>query len=207
MKLFASSLLAALLVSGTAIAQESPYYGQVNIGANVAGQTDIEATVPGLGSGSADVDHDANLFASAAFGRELTDVFSLEAEGLFLKHDLDTGEFDAALGQPLNADVKLLALLVNAKAEFMKDAAVSPYVRGGLGWGEATYRLLGEEAEETGLVWQIGAGATVPVDDGFALDFGYRYLAMPEIDEEDAGVSLNVETREHILTVGGRFNF
>src|SRR5258708_3997656 len=69
-------------------------YVQFSIGSSVAGQTKF--SVPGIGSEDGDLK--AGLFAAIAGGRSLANGFALEAEGIYLKNDIDTGGLDTAVG-------------------------------------------------------------------------------------------------------------
>lgn len=208
MKVFIGTLFAAALAASGAAAQESKLYVGGAVGAIVGGDSDLNVNLPGFSAGEASVDLQAGGLISGVVGFEATDRFDVEAEVLYAKTDLDTKAADQALGGSLGLDVKVTGLLANAKADLWSFSdGVQPYVGAGLGYGKVEYGVEGDSQDDSGLIWQLKAGFTVPVADAFTLDVGYRYLVLPEFELSDGAARLNIETDMHIMSIGGRYNF
>jgi opacity protein-like surface antigen len=201
MKLFVATLLGAALAAGAASAQQSPYYVAGNIGANLNGDSDVAANVVGVGSIAGEVDHDTGLFVSGAVGRNVGGPLSVEAEFLYLQHDLDRGQVGA------ESDLEAWGLMANAKLEYFKEGPLSPYFGAGVGYAQTKYSLLGESEDDGGVAFQLRAGLNVPVSDQMGVELGYRYLLLPTLEVNDGGDRLKVQSQDHIVTVGGRYHF
>lgn len=197
---------AAAAFASPALAQDaSGNYIQINLGANVAGQVDLEATLP-PDTVAADTDLETGLFASIAAGASAGGGFNFEGEVIYLGSDIDTAEADAVLGYPLDASVTSYAAMVNAIYTF--DAgAVRPYIGAGVGWGISEYEFAGESDDDTGLAWQVKTGVTFPMSDTMTWDVGYRYVSLPSYEKSEGGASLDADGTAHVVTIGARFAF
>lgn len=203
----ALAAISAALVAAPAFAQDSGLYLQANLGAGVAGKTELDATLVGQGSASTDGDLDAGLFASVAFGKVFAGGLSVEGEILYLKNDIDTGDLDRALGTPLNASVRSQGVMLNAFYNVGSPDSVSARFGAGLGYGQSRYKMLGDSDTGDGLMWQAMVSAAYPISETLALDVGYRYVRAPEYEVSDPSGRLSAETGAHVLSVGTRFSF
>lgn len=197
---------AAAAFATPALAQDaSGNYLQINLGASVAGEVDLDVTLPpDTFSGEADLE--TGIFASLTAGARTGDGFAIEAEVLHFGSDIDTEEADAVVGFPLDASVTSYAGMINLVYSF--DAgSISPYVGGGVGWGSSEYEFAGESDSDDGLAFQIKAGMTFPMSDTVTWDLGYRYLTLPSYRYSEAGDSLDVDGTAHVVTLGARFAF
>lgn len=191
--LFAAAASAVTFAALPAAAQE--LYAQGNLGFSAAGEADVDADIGGL-TGSGEVDLENGWLASAALGSGFRGV-RVEAEVIYSKNDVD----EDALG---DASVEHLGLLANVLYDIPMDGAFRPYIGAGAGIGNTQVELDGEDADDTGLAWQVRVGATLGAEDGVQWDIGYRYLNLAdfELSEEDA--SLEAEAAVHAITVGVR---
>ncbi len=209
LSLFATAAVAAAFAAAPAFAQPvagaPSNYVQFNVGSGIFGQSDLDGTIDGT-TGSADVDLEAGLFASAAAGHNFGNGFALEVEGLYASNDGDEDDL-AALGID-EANVSTLGALVNAKYEFNTGwNNVSPYVGAGVGYGSVNIDVDGLDDDQGGFMWQAKAGVVIQTNEQLAWDIGYRYLAFPQYDESTAGASLKVDTGAHVLSAGARITF
>lgn len=201
-----AAVLAAAPAFAQAPEQADANYVQLSLGASVAGRTKV--SVSGLGSEHGDLDE--GLFAAVAGGRSLSSGLSFEAEGLYLKNDIKTGDIDAVVGAPLDASARTLGLLANAHYS-MPAGPVRLAVGAGIGYGETKYKLLGDSASESGVIWQAIAGVEVPVGEKVTWNLKYRYVRGPKA-EETAVVGLTsyevkVRTDAHVVALGAKLNF
>jgi opacity protein-like surface antigen len=212
--LISMTLGLSLGLAGAASAQDwaTDNYGQVNLGAGLAGQVELDATVPGR-AGSADEDLKAGLFASALVGHAFGNGLSLEAEAYYGKNDIKTGDLDAVLGFALDARVQSYGAMANLKLEAptpydMGGLKVAPYVAGGVGYGGVKFRAAGASDSDGGFTWQLKAGLAIQSSDQLTWDLGYRYLTSAKYKANDGlGTSLEADTHIHALTAGVRLNF
>lgn len=202
----ALAAIAAAALATPALAQDGKTYVQVNLGGNVAGTVDGELTIaPDTFSGEADLE--TGLFASVALGGTTASGISAEIEVLQLTTDIDTADIEAALGGPFDASLETLGTVINVAYNFDTGNQFTPYVGAGVGYGETQWELDGGEAEEKGIIWQLKAGATYALSDTVTLDAGYRYITLPKTSYSEPGVSLEIETAAHVLTIGARYSF
>ncbi len=204
-----TSLVLAAVAAGAlatpALAQEPAPYVQINFGASISGDVDLEAS-DGVNTFSGEADLETGTFGSIAAGAGLGGGWVMEGEGVLLTNEIDTDAADAALGAPLDAQLEAYALMVNGVYNF--DAgSFRPYVGAGAGFGNAKYRLAGESEDDMGLAWQVKAGVVIPGAQNMSWDIGYRYLSLPGFEVTEAGDSVDVDTSAHIVTVGARISF
>lgn len=128
------------------------------------------------------VDDKSGYVIGGVVGKTVPAVAGLriEADVSFRQNEVDI--FNGAI----SADHDTFALMGNVVYDLpVFLGPVQPYVLAGVGYGhtEATFEdvaLL--KLENSGLAWQLGAGANVKVADGISAGLGYRYLSAPEIE-------------------------
>ena len=207
LSLFAAAAVAAASVAAPAFAQDvaaPSNYVQFNIGSGVIGQSDIEGTLTGVGTESADVDLNAGLFASIAAGRNFGNGFALEVEGVYAGNDADEDDIAAFADE---ASISTLGALVNAKYEFNTGGPLAPYVGAGIGYGSVNLDIDGLDDDQGGFMWQGKAGVVIKTNEKLSWDIGYRYLRFPQYDESVPGATLKVDTGAHVLSAGARVTF
>lgn len=197
--------IAAGAVATPALAQEPAPYVQINLGASISGDVDLEAD-DGINTYSGEADLETGTFGSIAGGASMGGGWVLEAEAVLLTNEIDTDAADAALGAPLEAQLEAYAVMFNGMYNF--DAgSFRPYVGAGVGAGNTKYRLAGESEDDMGLAWQVKTGVVIPGSQNMSWDIGYRYLSLPSFEVTDAGASVDVDTSAHIVSVGARISF
>jgi len=203
--LLLATVAAAALATPVLAQDASPNYVQVNLGASVAGEVDLEATSgPDTFSGEADLE--TATFGSITGGLGMEGGWALEGELLLVTSDIDTAAADAVLGTPLEANVESYAALVNGVYNFSA-GGVRPYVGAGVGFGTAKYSLAGESEDDMGLAWQVKAGVVIPSSETLSWDIGYRFVSLPGFDVRDGGDSVEADASAHIVSVGARITF
>ena len=198
--------VAAAALATPALAQDvSPNYVQINLGASVAGEVDLEATSgPDTFAGEADLETGA--FGSITGGLGMEGGWALEGELLLMTSDIDTAAADAVLGTPLDAHLESRAAMVNGVYNFGA-GGFRPYVGAGVGFGSSKYRLAGESEDDIGMAWQVKAGVVIPSSETLSWDVGYRFLSLPGFDVRDGGDSVDADASAHIVSVGARITF
>lgn len=115
-----------------------------------------------------------------------------------------------------DGDVKATFLLANAWFDFANDSSFTPYLGGGLGvaWADAKTTLgtslNGYGPGEMGFAFQLGGGVKMDLSDHVALDLGYRFKGIQNIDfEDDAGgnVYSNGDVHSHNAQLGLTYSF
>lgn len=113
--------------------------------------------------------------------------------GLAVKLDLNyrSNDIDTTIcDTPLIVTDETWAIMTNVEYQFAaKLAGFRPYVMAGAGYGSRTVSVdyTDLSVNNTGLVWQVGAGARAEVADGVQLGFGYRYFDAPDFDIAPTG--------------------
>lgn len=198
--------VAAAAMATPVLAQDaSPNYVQINLGASVAGEVDLEATSgPDTFAGEADLE--TATFGSIAGGLGMEGGWALEGELMLMTSDIDTAAADAVLGTPLEAHVESYAAMVNGVYN-VSTGGFRPYVGAGVGFGTAKYSLMGESEDDMGLAWQVKAGVVIPSSETLSWDIGYRFVSLPGFDVRDGGDSVEADASAHIVSVGARITF
>lgn len=107
-------------------------------------------------------------------------------------------------------------LLGNLWYELDTGSGFTPYLGGGIGAGYATGDVTfgaasyGYGPGGIGFAYQLGVGVTVDVADNIALDVGYRYKSILDIDFEDndgGGVYEGGDVNSHVVQAGLKFSF
>lgn len=201
-------LIAALvLISPQAFAQPTWFYVRADAGASfssdLGGEIDDNigtATLFGLGVG----------FKILPFIR--TDLTVHYRNG----YEIDTTANVAGLGAGtrLNGDVSNLTGMLNAYFDFPAYSGLQPYIGGGVGVAyndvdsvsAGSIILPGDTSTE--FAWNVGAGLTIGIFPGAAIDLGYRYADLGKIKTESVGgVSLSGDLTAHEVMAGLRVGF
>ena len=190
--LFAAAAAMMTFAALPAAAQE--LYAQGNLGFSAAGQADVEGSLGDL-SGSGEVDLENGWLASAALGSGFRGV-RVEAEVIYSSNDVDE--------EGLDASVEHLGLLANVIYDIPMDGNFRPYIGAGVGIGNTQVELEGEDADDTGLAWQVRVGATLGAEEGVQWDVGYRYLNLADFEVSEDDASLEAEAGVHAVSVGVR---
>lgn len=191
--LFAAAAAVMTLAALPAAAQD--LYAQGNLGVSLAGDADVDANLDGM-TGSGEVDLETGWLATAALGSEFRGV-RVEAEVVYSKNDVDEEGFD-------DVSVEHLGLLANVIYDIPMEGRFRPYVGAGVGIGNTQVELGDDDADDTGLAWQVRAGAVFGAEEGVQWDVGYRYLNLADFEYSVEGASLEAEAGVHALTVGVR---
>lgn len=221
----ATTALAASAVALPAAAQGwsnpqtylSDSYVQVNGGGVFQGRTKAYASGAGLGSGAGSLAMQSNAFGSALIGHNITPAIAVELEGIYAYNDLDTGQLNRSLGTNFGASAKTYGGFANAKLRIpysykFRRFAVTPYIAGGIGYGNIEYRASeGLEAEHSGFMWQGKAGLEINTGTPVSFDLGYRYVETPEYTTPGAFYSANesalIKSHFQAATAGIRYTF
>ena len=196
--LFSAATVVALSLATSAFAGNdwrSNDYAQINIGSGVAGSS--RATVSGFGSASANLN--PGFLGSGLVGHAFGNGVSVEGEFLYDENDIKGG-----------AHVEAFGGLANVKFEapthyHMMGTTVSPYVAGGVGYGQSRYTVSGSSGSLSGdgVMWQAKVGLAIHQSDKMTWDVGYRYLQLPQFSQS----GLKIDTYVHGITVGLRWGF
>ena len=167
MKTFATTLAAALLVAGTAFAQNAP--APATRGLYVGASVDL---------GGARLEDAKTWGNSLTLGYELNRNFAVEAVASYnysnSNHDAgQTGFVNLIAGQPIGR--------------------VTPYVLAGVGAG---FNGAGNHDKNADGLWNVGGGVAYNVTRNWQLDARYRYVdGMRTGRESEQAVSLGVNYR------------
>jgi len=197
--LMASSALVLLATTGNANA--AGWYYSVFGGVNLQDDTRGFQSTPPSTFTSYDIDAKTGFVMGAAVGLKLDEAITglrLEGEVSYRENNLggrfSTGStFFGSFTGTNDGNVRTFALMANAWYDIDVGMAFTPYLGGGVGWGRSNVDgFLRQNApgtgisrydfDESGFVWQAGAGVKYPIADGVTLGLEYRYFRGPEID-------------------------
>lgn len=192
------------------------YYISVFAGGNVL--SDVETDYNSYGDiYGYSVELDTGYVAGIAFGRKINERIRVEAE---LSHaSADAKEYlfsDTDLSRPAEGDLTATYLLANVWYDIPTAGPVGFYVGGGLGAakveGDTTFNGsdFGYGPGETKLAGQVGAGVVYDLSQSLALDVGYRFKYVGDVDFDDNdgdGVYEAGDVQSHSLQAGISYRF
>jgi outer membrane protein W len=217
--------LATLLLSGSASAQTwydpavflPKTYVELEGGATVEGRTKAQVSAYGLGATSQSASQSDDLFAGGLVGYKLTDMISIEGEGIYTRnHQAFVG--DPTLGS--GGATRTYGGLANVKigvpyvTHFM-GLSIKPYVAGGVGYGQVQYTgqngAFSYVDQQNGFLWQGKAGVEIETGYHIGLDIAYRYLSSPRYDTPGSFSNTNysalVQSHLQAVTAGVIYRF
>ena len=206
----AASVLAA--TPALAMAEAPVRYVQANLGAAVDGQHEVSAQrlkKSGIGLyeqvSDAEGNIDSGAILSVLVGQKVKDKWAVEGEIIYAKTDstMDRGY--------VAADATAFGVMANVSYEALRRDSYGVYVGAGVGYGRVENEMAfafdnGKASDDdSGVMWQLKAGVTYDLSPRTALDFGYRYLVLPESPSAMIGDAFDAEI--HALTAGVRYTF
>jgi hypothetical protein len=217
--------LATLLFAASASAQTwydpsvflTKTYVELEGGATVEGRTKEQVSAYGLGAASQSASERDNLFAGGLVGYKLTDMISVEGEGIYSRNHL------AFVGDPIlgaGGATRTYGGLANVKigvpyvTHFM-GVSIKPYVAGGVGYGQVQYTsengAFSYADRQNGFLWQGKAGLEIETGYHVGLDIAYRYLSSPRYETpgsfSDTNYSALVRSHLQAVTAGIIYRF
>ena len=166
-------------------------------------------SVSGINVGVSDLkaETDAGFILSAAVGRR-TGAFRMEAEAFYGRADYALQGTVAAFGVTVSGisveeTATFTGVMLNGWFDLVQESELNPYLGGGLGsiWIDD-----GNESDDEGPAWQIGAGVAWKMSENIALDIGYRYLRSAFKPDFGGGIKFDA-LQSHSFNAGLRFNF
>lgn len=190
---------------------DSGYYVSVFAGAHSL--SDVETT--NVGSDYT-VELDTGFVAGLTVGRRITDTIRVEAELSFASVEADSYDYGYDTFDAFG-DLNTTYLLANVWYDFPTTGPLGYYAGGGIGAARVDADLaffnedsdFGYQGGETKLAAQLGAGIIYDVSQSLALDVGYRFKYVDDVDFDD-GTGGNFEggdVESHSLQAGLTFSF
>lgn len=154
-----------------------------------------------------------------AVGVQFNDMFRAEVELSHASWDANnTVSAGPALAFTYAADGKISAtyLMGNLWLDFKNDSLFTPYAGGGIGagWAEGDSHFdnaaFGYGKANVGLAYQLGAGVKFDVSETMAVDLGYRYKSIVDIDFADldgSGSYNGADLNSHNIQLGLTLKF
>ena len=139
------------------------------------------------------VDTKTGYLLGGAIGMRIWDPLRAEVELSYARWKAKSYDYQGTLSYDANGHLSAAYLLGNLWVDIPTQSAFTPYVGGGAGvaWVDADTSFngtpLGYGDGEVGFAFQLGAGVKVDLTDWVALDVGYRFKGVLDIDFEDAG--------------------
>lgn len=122
----------------------------------------------------------------------------IEADLNYRSNDLDTTICDT----PLIVTDETWALLGNIVYDIpVEVGGIRPYALAGIGYGSRTVGIdyTPVSVNNTGLVWQVGAGLNTEVAQGVTFGVGYRYFDAPDFDVAPTGGFHDAGTNHSVI--------
>jgi len=211
-----ATALAAVMVAGPAFATEG-WYGKIDAGYGVDGSLEIEDNIPALPAFGGDVGLDNNWMEDVGLGYAFQNGLRLEGE---LAH-----RFNALASGPRiqdGGDTQAFTAMINGIYDFNRNGTVQPYIGVGFGVGRVDANAADGPAatkvvsaffddSDTSIAYQGLIGLGFKVSEQLALDIGYRYLAIPNLEfagrNGAAARTYSTNYDHQAATVGLRWQF
>ena len=182
------------------------WYGGVNAGLAIVPDGDLDLSIPGLGSGTAELSYDSGFTVGGAAGY-MMEKFRFEGEVSYQTNDIDSL---SAVGESIsvNGDVSALTFLANGYFDFATGGPLTPYITAGIGYSNVEIDIEGESDDDNLFTYHLGVGVGYAMSEQVTLDLRYRYLGFEDYEYSESGVgSLSAEVSSHNITAGLRFAF
>jgi outer membrane protein OmpA-like peptidoglycan-associated protein/opacity protein-like surface antigen len=224
--IIASLTAAALVVPGTALAEESMFhhnnpgaYFGFGLGANFLEDSRVD-----FFPGHSEVDSEIGTAALVTLGYRFSNGIRIEAEGGYRNNNLDSISNDLL---PFDLDqyghVNQYSLMGNLLYDFQLGSWFSPYVGAGAGvvWhsgggdvGFGGLHFLNADLNDSAFAWQLIAGASAQLGGGLEGFVDYRYFSSHELDAEvsplfgpPGSMDVGYDNDNHTVMVGLRYVF
>ncbi|GGD04836.1 P44/Msp2 family outer membrane protein [Aquisalinus flavus] len=185
-----TSVLAAVAFGGSALAQDSGYYVQGNLGANVIVQDDADLSVDGLGDFSGSYDADTGYAIGGALGKYFGNGFRSEIELAHRSNDIGNIE---AEGQEFetDGDISSTSVFLNGYYDFaVENSIFVPYIGAGLGY----VNVDAEDENEGVFGYQFKGGVARPVGaSGGLIGVEASYLGTSKVEFDVDGGTLEAD--------------
>jgi len=171
-------------------------------------------------SGGYELNTKTGYIVGGAIGMRIWDPLRAEVELSYSRWNADDADFHGFKGPDgtYSADghVSATYLLANLWYDIGTDTSFTPYVGGGagVGWADADTTFedfpFGYGDGEAGFAFQLGAGVKFDVTEHIALDVGYRFKGILDVDFDDSdgeGVYKNADLYSHNVQAGVTFGF
>lgn len=177
------AVVALCLLAGAADGLAQTYYFGAGGGYNQPHESAVRADgVSGL-----DAEYDPGGMAALALGFEWVDGWRFEGELSWRRSDFDNVEDVPAD----DGRAEIYAAMLNVYYGFRKDAAVNPYLGGGVGAARLSVSDLavgGAAVDDFGgaMAWQGIAGVDFTLSPSWTLSLDYRYFTVDEVKLTDS---------------------
>lgn len=162
------------------------------------------------------VEFNTGFVAGLTFGKRISDRLRVEGELSFASAEASSFHYDESTAAGADGDLNATYLLANVWYDIPTSGPLRYYVGGGIGAArvEADTSFDGNSygygPGETKLASQIGAGVMYDLSQTLALDVGYRYKYVGNVDlddNDDDGVYEGADIQSHSLQVGLTYSF
>jgi opacity protein-like surface antigen len=191
----------------------SPWYVALRGGAVFADDTSFET----LGT-FVDTSYETGPFVAGAIGYQFHSGLRAEAELGYLTTSVDSQDV-AGVGtfqdDNVTGDTSAFFGLASVYYDLPLNGPIKPFVGAGIGAADvsfedhgtsATGTLLDESA--TAFAWHLTGGIDYEIRENVALEVGYRYLAVEDVDVTAFdGTPSSVDVADHIVFAGLRYRF
>ncbi|MFA7263565.1 MAG: outer membrane beta-barrel protein, partial [Caulobacter sp.] len=204
-KLLAGAALAVTTLAATgAAAQDSGWYGALDVGYHWSDDTNFNSTISTF-----NLDGDDDWTGLARLGFRLTPNWRIEIEGGWRPGALPTPTVDT------EGEYEVMSLMENIIFDFMPDGDLHPFVGVGGGVARAVVGAVSAPSlvvdwDDTAFAWQGIAGVTAKASDRMNVDLTYRYFQTDDFDLGNIGTGgspLVGSYNDQSVTVGIRYSF
>lgn len=177
------------------IAEESGFYVSLFGGASFLDDVDTNVSLTGYDYDYS-VDTKTGYIIGGAIGMRIWDPLRAEVELSYARWKAESYDYkirDFRTSGDASGHLSATYLLGNLWLDLDTDTRFTPYVGGGAGvaWVDADTSFEGEPLGygdgELGFAFQLGAGVKFDITENIALDVGYRFKGILDVDFEDAG--------------------
>ena len=198
------------------VAEPATWY--VSLFGGVSFLEDVDAFYNG-DEGDYSVETDPGYIVGGAVGMRIWDPVRLEVEVSYAEWDADrvtATDLPGSLTDSMRGDLNALFLLGNIWFDIDTGTVFRPYLGGGagVGWADAHASFddppIGYGDGEMGFAFQLGGGVQVDLAEHVALDIGYRFKAILDVDLDDvdgSGVYESADFYSHNIQGGIIFSF
>jgi OmpA-OmpF porin, OOP family len=217
----ATALAAVMVAAPVAAHATDGWYGRADVGYSLDGGLDItapleSASVANTLNGTAELNEDWN--EHLGLGYAFASGWRLEGEIGHRFNDLEPHGLGLPTTDPSlsSGDVQVWSAMLNGYFDMNKGHTFQPYIGLGVGAAQvnanATSSLQHFDDKDTRIAYQAMIGTAISLGSQLALDIGYRYFTVPDLDFKGTGSlgaarSFEADYDQHAATIGLRWQF
>lgn len=169
---------------------------------------DGDVSVSGFGNvGDASFDPGYSLGAAAGLAFNVVDSIDTVPQRVELECSYQQVDIDTMVSGSVDADLSMMALMLNYYVDLENESIITPYVMAGIGAANVEIDDDSQNDDDTVFAFNLGGGLAWAIGKNLSLDTEYRYFVTGDPKFEADGDKAKIEISGSRVQVGLRYTF